>query len=510
MRVLLAVAALALAAEGTVDVWLKHGATEAELYAKLVSVSDPRSPAYGDFLSAAEVANLLAVDRTGADALLTHLRAGAADPSRVSLVATGDRIVLEDAAAKPELPARFAALVRKVVLRTEAQPGTPAHDGLLHARSNVRASGPPYGAPEVRTAYGMPASAVGAGQTQLVWGPGTYGVLTTDVEKYWRSFGINNTLDRLQRTGYANASSSGDNFGEASLDTDIVSGMAPGAVTVVSNTNKSHAPEEGPGFGYAEAAFLNGLVSQTELPGVVSLSLGSLTYRSCVILCDGVAKSGAATYAACLKHIQYEERQVCMFSNNDVIETANVEFLKLGLRGVTVLAAAGDGGMHFSFQPFDQGSALGAALNKVACAHAMPTFPASSPYVTSVGGNTWPQSDPAKAQYWPGGGSSFSWDFAMPEYQKTAVHTYIANHKDDKNFAPASQYNISMRAYPDVSALASGNAMVDDGLLRAAGGTSAAAPTFAGVITALNGARVCRDRVFTFTFYPRPSAGSCR
>lgn len=35
--------------------------------------------------------------------------------------------------------------------------------------------------------------------------------------------------------------------------------------------------------------------------------------------------------------------------DKDVTDRTNIEFMKLGLMGVTVVAASGDGGNHFSF-----------------------------------------------------------------------------------------------------------------------------------------------------------------
>lgn len=37
----------------------------------------------------------------------------------------------------------------------------------------------------------------------------------------------------------------------------------------------------------------------------------------------------------------------------------------MGVRGVTVLGASGDGGPHWSFGPFSSRDPIGAALNKV-------------------------------------------------------------------------------------------------------------------------------------------------
>jgi subtilase family serine protease len=75
-----------------------------------------------------------------------------------------------------------------------------------------------------------------------------------------------------------------------------------------------------------------------------------------------------------------------------------------GVRGVTVLGASGDGGSHFSFGPFE-GGAIANTLNKISCEFQMPVFPTASPYVLSVGGETWQNEDPAKPIAWEGSGA---------------------------------------------------------------------------------------------------------
>lgn len=74
-----------------------------------------------------------------------------------------------------------------------------------------------------------------------------------------------------------------------------------------------------------------------------------------------------------------------MFTGTDQLTRSSVEFMKLGARGVTAFAASGDGGSHFSFQKFPS-DPIGNALNQVGCAVNFPTYPASDPYVTGVGG----------------------------------------------------------------------------------------------------------------------------
>lgn len=57
------------------------------------------------------------------------------------------------------------------------------------------------------------------------------------------------------------------------------------------------------------------------------------------------------------------------------IESFNVEAMKLGVRGVTIMVSSGDDGAPGS----------DARLNALGCGYA-PDFPSVSPYITSVGG----------------------------------------------------------------------------------------------------------------------------
>lgn len=74
----------------------------------------------------------------------------------------------------------------------------------------------------------------------------------------------------------------------------------------------------------------------------------------------------------------------------DTMDRINQEFMKVGLMGVTILAASGDGGNHFAFGKYDgSDSTLSDALNEISCAYSFPVFPTDSPYVLSVGGSSW-------------------------------------------------------------------------------------------------------------------------
>jgi hypothetical protein len=61
---------------------------------------------------------------------------------------------------------------------------------------------------------------------------------------------------------------------------------------MVSNTNTSQSTEEGNGFGYAFYDFVLKLSSADKVPGVLSLSLGSLSAYACENLCTKATSYG--------------------------------------------------------------------------------------------------------------------------------------------------------------------------------------------------------------------------
>lgn len=158
------------------------------------------------------------------------------------------------------------------------------------------------------------------------------------------------------------------------------------------------------------------------------------------------------------------------------------EMQKLGSRGLSIIFASGDSGS-------------GCFL----CFRFTPSFPATSPHVTSVGATQFISGgapitpgtpEAAVSQFGSGGG--FSWTFPRPSYQAAAVNAYITNHTSD---IPAQfHWNKNGRATPDVAALGIGFAVVVSGGVESIGGTSAAAPTFAAVISTLNAQQQLRGR----------------
>eukprot|EP00026_Physarum_polycephalum_P002469 Phypoly_transcript_02476.p2 GENE.Phypoly_transcript_02476~~Phypoly_transcript_02476.p2 ORF type:complete len:282 (+),score=51.37 Phypoly_transcript_02476:1941-2786(+) len=166
-----------------------------------------------------------------------------------------------------------------------------------------------------------------------------------------------------------------------------------------------------------------------------------------------------------------------------------MEFMKAGVRGLTLIYASGDWG---AFN--DQFSTLTSFT---------PDFPASSPYVTAVGATqVFSKNDPScfdgstytctseevvcsiatGAAITSGGG--FSDVFPRPPYQDTAVQTYLSQ------LGSTIGFNSSNRAYPDISMNGHNCVIVINGQATLADGTSASTPYFAAFVSLLNDIRL--------------------
>ena len=146
----------------------------------------------------------------------------------------------------------------------------------------------------------------------------------------------------------------------------------------------------------------------------------------------------------------------------DYQNRTDIEFMKFGVSGRSILIASGDEGVHCRKRKY------------------IPEWPTCSPYVTSVGGTE------SLDQVWIDGGGGFSDTFPMPDYQKEVVEAYLNSGKTP----PAKYFNKTGRGYPDVSAYAVNFVIVYDGSGTVVDGTSCATPTFAGVVSCLNDVRL--------------------
>lgn len=157
----------------------------------------------------------------------------------------------------------------------------------------------------------------------------------------------------------------------------------------------------------------------------------------------------------------------------------NTEFMKAGVRGISLLFASGDSG---------------AGCRHMGKENAFrPSFPASSPYVTTVGGTSF--KNPFKmteeiTDYISGGG--FSNVFDMPDYQASAVDTYLKTVAS--SLPPQSYYSPSGRAYPDIAALSDNYWVVTNRVpIPWVSGTSASTPVVGGMLSLINDQRLLKN-----------------
>jgi tripeptidyl-peptidase I len=147
---------------------------------------------------------------------------------------------------------------------------------------------------------------------------------------------------------------------------------------------------------------------------------------------------------------------------------------QLGVRGITIIYASGDSGAECENR----------------CTVLDPSYPAISVYVTSIGstkfmtGNTGPEA--ATSAFKSGGGfSNFS---VTPSYQSAAVSKYLGL---NIQYPPKDAFNSSGRGTPDFGALGDVHfQIIVGGRTFSIGGTSAAAPTFAAIVSILNDYRL--------------------
>ncbi|MCJ1444634.1 MAG: hypothetical protein MMC23_005136 [Stictis urceolatum] len=203
------------------------------------------------------------------------------------------------------------------------------------------------------------------------------------------------------------------------------------------------------------------------------------------------------------------------------------EYMKLGLMGVTVLFSSGDSGVAgFHGECLNEDGSHTERASKHGRFN--PMFPASCPFVTSVGGTAIPENgtvydkEIAAWEFQSGGG--FSNQFLMPDYQQKAVQTYyqrtIATWFDSlcygssfQSLLPqygASRYNNSkvVRGFPDVSMNGQYYLISVDGDFHPVSGTSASAPVLGALITVLNGLRIKQGKktlgFLNHIFYQNP------
>lgn len=257
---------------------------------------------------------------------------------------------------------------------------------------------------------------------------------TSDLQTFWKEYDI--TPSNVSENPNNTAQGHGD---EADLDTQYITAMGEGISTQVWYTKGSSIV-----FPDDLLNWITDVATASNVPWLFSVSYG-----------DDEQSVG----------IEYGTR-------------INTELVKSGTRGISILFASGDSGCAGVCRDGNES----------------PDYPASSPYVTSVGstygGNPGASPTDETAVAFSGGG--FSNYFGQPSWQSDAVTKYLSEANGD--LPDSDKFNTSGRGYPDVSAQGVDFVIVDDGRNVGVSGTSCSSPTVGGIIGLLNDLRVAKGQ----------------
>ena len=227
---------------------------------------------------------------------------------------------------------------------------------------------------------------------------------------------------------------------EASLDIEYISTMGGGVETEFWSF-AGRAPGNPQNEPFLDFVYLIGNTSDADVPKVFSTSYGEPE--------DTVGMS-------------YMQR-------------IEVEFMKMGARGITLLFASGDSGVAPDGGVCKKGKFAG-------------HWPAGSPWVTGVGGSEG-GSTTSPESAWSGSAGGFSDRWARPAFQTDAVAAYL---KEAASTLPAATHwnQTGTRGFPDVAAQATNFIVINGGFAEPVAGTSCASPTFTGILSLLNDVRL--------------------
>ena len=170
------------------------------------------------------------------------------------------------------------------------------------------------------------------------------------------------------------------------------------------------------------------------------------------------------------------------FSSPEIIEgnsymlRVSQELAKMVAKGITLFFATGDSGSEAVSCTYSNG------INTA-------NFPATSPYVTAVGGV---MNDMLPEQAWINGGAGFSQLFERPYWQNKSVTNYL-NYAQSNNLLPTNISiigNYSNRAIPDISAQSVYYLIIMLDIEFPVNGTSCSTPTIGAIFSLLNQLRV--------------------
>ncbi|OSD07615.1 family S53 protease [Trametes coccinea BRFM310] len=434
------------------------------LHAALYDVSDPKSANYGKHLSKAEVEAFVAPKADSVKAVNDWLSQHGIHPEVISPSGDMLRIDVPVSKANSLLGANFTefkdqqsgtTLVRTLSVTipddvdSHIQFLYPTTQFILPVTQNPRFQvvSPPktsakrQGLPSICSVdvdpecledfYHIPTAAANASSNSLAVS-GYLGEFASedDLETFFLAFRPDvTTTPEFSVVSVDSGVTTGNGTLEASLDIQYTVGIATGVPTTFYSVGNPFAE------GFIDLA--NFLLGLDELPLVLTTSYGF--NENDFIGSEALAESFCNVYA------------------------------QLGARGTSVFFCSGDNGVYsFSFNSLCDATEFG------------PTFPSTCPFLTSVGGTQ--GFSPEVAAPFSGGG--FSNMFARPDYQDTAVESYLTRLGGEF----AGLFNQSGRAFPDVSAQSVDFITRISGVFELVEGTSASTPLFASVVALLNDA----------------------
>lgn len=477
----------------------------------LASVTNPRSRVYRHYLARGQFANLFGPTRQAVAAVEAQLKS---DGLRVTGAASNG-ILVEFSGTAARVESAFATGLEQVRLAngslgraTTSAVKVPANiasrvtavlglDQLVHDTTNIthrtklaeRRSSTTL---RPRTATGGPSACSDAQQA------GTVGGLTD--QQIASAYG----LDSLYSSGDLASGQTVDIFEEEpflksdvqTFDECYFGSDNTGNIHVI---NVDGGPEAGPGFGEAALDIEN--VSAMAPNAHIHVFQGPLTGVGGVDVWNAIAVADDArqitsSWGLCETAMQEGgpgQQQV----ENEIFE-------QTAAQGQTVFNAAGDDGSD---------SCAGQAANPVAPDLSV-SDPASQPYVTGVGGTTMENpTDPPSETVWDngttggGGGGGISESWAMPSWQTASAVSQNASDQACSNdpTGTADDYHLAdyptvlpagtpCREVPDVSAAAdpqTGITIYWDGSWGLIGGTSSASPIWAAILAEVNASSAC-------------------
>lgn len=196
----------------------------------------------------------------------------------------------------------------------------------------------------------------------------------------------------------------------------------------------------------------------------------------------------------------------------DYITRVNYEYMKLLLRGTTIVASSGDAGAPGRTE---EECSISNPVNAI--------FPGSSEFVLSVGA-TFIEMEHTNTSYvtalcknnscvegsiehvtnyentsWTSGGGFSNYTNSTPYWQKTEVDYYL---KTAPSLPNSSTFNANGRAYPDISLVGHSCPTYIDGMLEGVDGTSCSSPLMAGVVAVINAHQLKNNRSKVGYFNP--------